>query len=191
MVFFRLNLVSKSSSSEINEGTLDPSEDSDEEETEVGDKAAEPIQVLDPEEWENYLKNTNGQSDLLLKDTSSLFIPAYYVEAVWLNKVKDCPLFLEMIWYSSVQKAPSIPLARGDLSSLVQDCADQWLNLAQDVADGNLPFQEMEKVVQLQPDAKLLAQAHLQLGRSFVTVNESYRDFNILQKLQDSIGPFV
>jgi len=189
---FRLNLVQTGSSTTSEEVELineDVEMIHDGEEVEY--KALEPIQVLDPEDWESYLNDINDQSVLLLQDALSLPTPAFTVEAVWLNKVKDCTLFSEMIWYYSVKKVTSSPLGRSDLSSLIQDCAVRWKDLAQRVADGNLPFQDMEKVIRLEPDAKLLAQAHLQLDRSLQIVNESYRDFKILQKLQHLIGPFV
>lgn len=192
---FRLNLVQTSSSTTSEEVEL-LYEDVEmihdgEEEVEVEYKAMEPIQVLDPEDWENYLNDINDQSVLLLQDALSLPTPAFTVGAVWLNKVKDCTLFSEMIWYSSVENITRTPLDRSDLSSLIQDCAVRWKDLARRVADGNLPFQKMEKVVRLEPDAKLLAQAHLQFDRSLQIVNESYRDFKILLKLQHLIGPFV
>lgn len=165
--------------------------DNGEEEMVAGNEAVEPIQVLDPKDWTTYLIIINDQSDLLLPYALSLPTPIFSLEADWLNKVKDCPLFLDVIWYSSVRRAPNTPLGRSDLSSLIQNCAVRWKDLAQRVNDGSVPFVEMEKVVRLQPDAQLLAQAHLHYDPSFPTVDKSYRDFKILQKLQQSIGSFI
>jgi len=177
---------------EVNDGDEEEANIIEDVEDEANAKSVEPIQVLEPKEWEKYLKEIDvGQSAMMLQNVMVISMPIRSVESVWLSKVKDCPLFLEMVWYPSVEKAPSTPIVKGDLLPFIQDCAARWLDLARRVADGTIPFQDMEKVIRLQEKGKFLAQAHLPHIQPLQLVNESYRDFKILLKLQNSIGPFV
>lgn len=196
----RLNLVPTISSTdqkgaEVKESDEEKANITEDLEDEVNAKAVEPIQVLEPKEWEKYLKKIDvGQSAKMLQNAMVISMPIRSVESVWLSKVKDCPLFLEMVWYPSVEKAPSTPIVKGDLLPFIQDCAARWLvaiDLDRRVADGTISFQDMEKVIRLQQKGKFLAQAHLPHIKPIQLVNESYRDFEILLKLQNSIGPFI
>jgi len=180
----RLNLIQTSSSSNVTEGAL-----KDEEKM---SKPLESFQVLNAKEWERYLKDIDiDQSIVTLQNAVSLPMPANHLEAVWLNKVKDCSLFMEKIWYPSVETVPSTPLVKGNLSKFIQDCSVHWSLLAQGIADGTTPLEEMKKLILLQPDPSILAQSHLNQEFPVQLVKESYRDFNVLQNLQHSIGPFV
>ena len=180
----RLNLIQTSSSSNVTEGAL-----KDEEKM---SKPLESFQVLNAKEWERYLKDIDfDQSIVTLQNAMSLPMPANHLEAVWLNKVKDCSLFMEKIWYPSVETVPSTPLVKGNLSKFIQDCSVHWSLLAQGIADGTTPLEEMKKLILLQPDPSILAQSHLNQEFPVQLVKESYRDFNVLQNLQHSIGPFV
>jgi len=176
----------------------DKEEDDSQSEKKVGtdsyEKFTETVQVLEPKEWEDYLRQIDvDQSLVTLKNALSRPEPTERDEALWLDKVKDCPLFMEMVWYHSLRKQNAmIPFTKRDLSQFIVDCADYWELFAQSVADGKESFEVMKQVVELEPDAIKLAQTHLkQEHPSFEQVDESYRDFHILQKLRHSIGPFV
>lgn len=180
-----MNLIQRSSSTNQMDGRA-----TDEEM--VNNKPLESLKVLSAKEWEGYLKDIDvDQSSLTLRNAMSHPMPANLLETVWLNKVKDCSLFMEKIWYPSVDKIPSTPLVKGNLSKFIQNCSLRWELLAQGIADGTIPLEEMKKLIRLQPDPSILAKSHLNQEFPPQLVHESYRDFNTLQKLQDSIGPFV
>ena len=102
--------------------------------------------VLDSTEWETYLKDVDPDRSILkLRNALSLRKPVGVNEANWLNRIKDCPLFIEMCWHPEVIKNRNFPLLGEDLASFVKECALRWLHLANNVARGLIPFEEMEK----------------------------------------------
>jgi len=151
-----------------------------------------PKPVFESKDWLEYLKQTDVvQSSVELRKVFSRPEPIDIKQATWLNKVKECPLFLERVWHSCMEEEHRIPFTQKELSNLINDCANQWLLLAQEVAKGSLSFEVMEKVIRLQPDATNLAQAHLLEKHDIQLVHGSYRDFRILLKLRHLIGPFI
>ncbi len=144
-------------------------------------KVGDEIQILEPKEWKTYLNDIDiDQSVLLLQNAINLPTPLTRVEAEWLEKVQDCTSFMEMVWYPSVERTPKTPFVRDNLSSFINYCAAHWLQMAQRVIEGSVPFLEMEKILRLQPDHIPLARHHLQQERPVELVFESYRDFKIL-----------
>ena len=168
----------------------------DESEFEVNDfdNSLEPLQVLDREEWENYLNKINlHESIQSLHNAISLPPPISLAEANWLEQIKDCTLFTETVWYPAIKKEhrQNNYVVLDDLSLFVNSCAVDWLEKARQVADGSMSFVEMEKVLRFDPDGRSLIKTHLELDNSLHQISDSYRDFKLLQKLRHSIGPFI
>ena len=164
----------------------------DEQEPLEENQVAETVLVLNATEWESFLNDIDPERSILkLKNALSMEKPLGAKEANWLDRIKDCQLFMEKIWQPGVV-FDDLPLRGENLSSFVNDCAFRWLQLATNVAKGLVPFKEMEKLVQLQPDAKLLSEVHLGVQTNpIVFVKHSYRDFRSLSEIRLLIAPFV
>jgi len=77
-----------------------------------------------------------------------------------------------------------------DLLKFVTASAARWMRLAQSVANGSKTFQQLEKIVQLQPNAQMLSRAHLS-GHIFQKVEPFYQDFREVKVVYQLVGPFV
>lgn len=158
------------------------------------DDSLESVQVLDQEEWNTYLDKINlNQKVQSLHNAISLAAPISLAGANWLEKVKGCTLFTEMVWYPAVEKThrQNSRVVIDDLSLFVNLCADRWLEKARQVADGSMSFIEMEKVLKFEPDGESLVKTHFEVDSNLYQVFDSYRDFKLLQRLRHSIGPFI
>ena len=178
--FFRLNIVAEEEAEEEAEA---------EEEIE---EEGETVFVLDSTGWESYLKQIDPDRSILkLRNALEAIKPVEIKEAKWLDQVKDCPLFMEKIWHRLVKEV-ELPLVKQDLSDFVNSCSSRWMQLAVDVTGGLISFKKMEKIVELQPDARHLSHFHLNFQSGLLNnVVDSYRDFKSLSEIRHSIASFV
>ena len=152
------------------------------------------VDVLDTSGWESYLKEIHPDRSILkLRSALEAIKPLEIKEAKWLDQIKDCPLLMEKIWHHLVvSERECVPLVKQNLLDFVNRCASRWMQLAIDVAGGLVPFEEMQKIVELQPDARYLSQFHLnRQNRALTNVMDSYRDFKSLSEIRLLISPFV
>ena len=127
---------------------------------------------------------------MTLQNALDLAMPLESKCAEWLFQMKQCALFMDRTWYPMVESTQKCPLCKEDLQDFVTDTADRWVRLARSVADGTVPFQQMDEIVRLQLDANVLSRKHLQAD-PILGVRVAYRDFKNLQELRHLIGPFV
>ena len=164
----------------------------DEEEEDDG-RGAQPetVNVFDPDEWDGYLKEVDvDNSIVMLHNALHLPVPMDVKDAKWLDQIKECDLFMAKVWQPLVESSTGMPMVRGDLKRFIEYAAARWVLFANQVAEGNVTFKEMEEILRLQPNADSLARTHLQ-SRPIEKVGDSYRDFRNLQELRHMIGPFV
>ncbi|XP_057375006.1 uncharacterized protein LOC130695963 [Daphnia carinata] len=178
---------------EENDLKEDDSEEDDNKENDNEENVSKPEtrHILDPKEWESYLKDVDsGRSILTLKDAMNLQVPLQLPSARWLFRIKESDLFMEKIWHPMVKSSRTLPLCRNDLQAFVIECAAQWEGLARRIADGSTSFIYMDEIVKLQSDSNVLSKRHLQM-QSVEGVETAYRNFKNLQELRHLIGPFV
>lgn len=162
-------------------------EDEDEEPVEVLNS----IQVLNSQEWEEYLKDIDVTGSIVtLQRALETELPMDPTSAKWLMQVKDCKLFMQKLWHPAVEFMPSSPLSGTELQEFIKDLAEQWVDMAQRVANGEFSFVEMGDIIKLQPDDKILSRNHLD-HKSIDGIRTAYKDFKNMQSLRNSIGPFV
>lgn len=149
------------------------------------------IQVLEPREWEGYLKDIDlERSRMTLENALSLPLPLELKAADWLLKIEDCTLFIDKVWHPQLKSWQTFPLFKGDLASFIEECADGWERLAVRVAGGDASLQEMDEIIRLEPDPSVLSRRHLKC-KPVDQVRTAYRNFQSIQDLRYLICPFV
>ena len=153
---------------------------------------------MDPDIWERYLKDVHlNQSSLTLNEALNLQGPLELISARWLDQVKECALFLNKVWYPTIMESVhSFPFCTADFQNFVNQCASRWVDLALGVAGGTATFKQMDEIIKLQPDPKMLSKIHSQFLRSnqmeqIGCVEEAYMNYKSLQKIRHLISPFV
>ena len=147
-------------------------------------------EILQPDEWTEYLESICQRSILTLQSALNLAEPVQRREAAWLARIANCQLFLQKIWTPTVDGCEGIPVSARDFRGLIQAAAERWRRLSTTTAEGTMACNEMESNVAILADYLELAECHLN-GNPVPAVREAYRDYKSLCSIRHLIGPFV
>lgn len=149
------------------------------------------VQVLEPDDWERYIKDINLDCSIhTLQTAIDLPVPLAQKRARWLFQLKNCALFIEKVWHPRIESVKTLPLCKEDLQVFVDECAERWDRLARRVAGGGVPFLEMNEIVRLKSDVDALCRIHLN-GNLVEATKTACQNFKNIQELRHQIGPFV